>query len=210
MLIGYARVSRGDDQTTDAQATALAEAGAERVYTETASGGRWDRPELHRMIDQLRPGDVVVVTRLDRLSRSLKDLLAIIERVEAAEAGFRSVVEAVDTTTPAGRMLASMLGAMAEYERAIIRERTREGVAEARRNGRTGGRPPAMTREQEAAAVGMIQRGERTQSAVARLFDVDRSTISRAVSKARQRPHSASEQSPDRFRDTTDWIDPSG
>ena len=210
MLIGYARVSRGDDQTTDAQTHALTDAGAERVYTETASGGRWDRPELHRMIDQLRPGDVVVVTRLDRLSRSLKDLLAIIERIEAAEAGFRSVAEAVDTTTPAGRMLASMLGAMAEYERAIIRERTREGVAEARRNGRTGGRPPSLTREQESAAVGMIQRRERTQAAVARLFDVDRSTISRAVAKARQRPHSAPDQPSDRCQDTTDWIDPSG
>ena len=209
MLIGYARVSRGDDQTTDAQTTTLAEGGAERVYTETASGGRWDRPELHRMLDQLRPGDVVVVTRLDRLSRSLKDLLAIIERIEAVEAGFRSIAEAVDTTTPAGRMLASMIGAFAEYERAIIRERTREGVAEARRQGRTGGRPPAMTREQEAAAVGMIQRGERTQAAVARIFGVDRSTVSRAVSKSRQRTHSASEQPPDRCQDTTDWIDPS-
>jgi DNA invertase Pin-like site-specific DNA recombinase len=206
MLIGYARVSRGDDQTTDAQAHALTDAGIERIYTEHASGGRWDRPALHRMIDQLRPGDVVVVTRLDRLSRSLKDLLTLLERIEAAEAGFRSLAENVDTTTPAGRMLASMLGAMAEYERSIIRERTREGVAEARRQGRTGGRPPSLTREQESAAVGMIQRGERTQAAVARLFGVDRSTVSRAVSKARQRPHSAPEQSPDQCPDTADWI----
>ena len=209
MLLGYARVSRGDDQTTDAQANALAEAGAERVYTETASGGRWDRPELHRMIDQLRPGDVVVVTRLDRLSRSLKDLLTILERIEAAEAGFRSLAENVDTTTPAGRMLASMIGAFAEYERSIIQERTREGVAEARRNGRTGGRPPSLTREQESTAVGMIQRGERTQAAVARLFQVDRSTISRAVAKARQRPQRMPENSPDRCKDTTDWINSS-
>ena len=209
MLIGYARVSRGDDQTTDAQTHALTDAGAERVYTETASGGRWDRPELHRMIDQLRPGDVVVVTRLDRLSRSLKDLLTLLERIEAAGAGFKAIAEAVDTTTPAGRMLASMIGAFAEYERAIIRERTREGAAEARRNGRTGGRPPSLSREQEAAAVGMIQRGERTQAAVARLFGVDRSTVSRAVSKARQRPHSAPEIEAGRCRDTTGWIDPS-
>ena len=209
MLIGYARVSRGDDQTTEAQTHALTDAGVERVFTEHESGGRWDRPELHRMLDQLRPGDVVVVTRLDRLSRSLKDLLTLLERIEAAGAGFRAVTEAVDTTTPAGRMLASMIGAFAEYERAIIRERTREGVAEARRQGRTGGRPPSLTREQESAAVGMIQRGERTQAAVARLFGVDRSTMSRAISKARQQPRTEPEQSPDRCRDTADWIDPS-
>ena len=209
MLIGYARVSRGDDQTTDAQTHALRETGAERIYTEHESGGRWDRPELHRMIDQLRPGDTVVVTRLDRLSRSLKDLLTLLERIEATGAGFRSIAEGVDTTTPAGRMLASMLGAMAQYEREIIRDRTREGIAEARRQGRTGGRPPSLTREQTAAAVGMIQRDERTQAEVARLFGVDRSTVSRAVSRARQKPRERQENPSDRCKDTADWIDSS-
>ena len=100
-LVGYARVSKGDDQSNAAQARALAAAGCRRVFEEAASGGRWDRPRLHEMIGQLRAGDVVVVWKLDRLSRSLKDLLHLIERIEAAGAGFRSLTEAIDTTTAA-------------------------------------------------------------------------------------------------------------
>ena len=129
MLLGYARVSKGDDQSSALQRRAFAEAGVERVFDEAASGGRWDRPALHRLLDQLRPGDVVVVWKLDRLSRSLKDLLAILERVDAAGAGFRSLTEAVDTTAPAGRMLMQMLGVFAEFERAMVRERTSAGLA---------------------------------------------------------------------------------
>jgi len=120
VLLGYARVSRGEDQSTAAQRRLLREAGAGRVYEETMSGGRWDRLELGRLLDQLRPGDVVLVWKLDRLSRSLKDLLHLLERVEAAGAGFRSLTESIDTTTPAGRMLTQMLGSFAEYERAMV------------------------------------------------------------------------------------------
>ncbi|ESX64103.1 hypothetical protein X759_32470 [Mesorhizobium sp. LSHC420B00] len=99
MLIGYARVSRGDDQSNTAQARALADAGCKRILKEEASGGRWERPELHRMLDHLRESDTVVVWKLDRLSRSLKDVLTIMERIEATSAGFRSLTEAIDTTT---------------------------------------------------------------------------------------------------------------
>ncbi|HZO69181.1 MAG TPA: recombinase family protein, partial [Kribbellaceae bacterium] len=109
MLLGYLRVSRGDDQSTAPQRRALAQAGVEKFFEETASGGRWDRPELHRLLDQLRAEDVVVVWKLDRLSRSLKDLLAIMERIEGKHAGFRSLTEAVDTTIPAGRMMMQMV-----------------------------------------------------------------------------------------------------
>src|ERR1044071_2451817 len=98
MLLGYARVSKADDQDTAAQVSALKAAGCARVYEEKASGGRWDRPELHRMLDHLREGDVVVVWKLDRLSRSLKDVLYIMERIGASGAGFRSLTEAIDTT----------------------------------------------------------------------------------------------------------------
>src|SRR3954466_7213342 len=115
MLLGYARVSKSDDQDPAAQVRALEAAGCRKVLKEAASGGRWDRPELHRLLDQLREGDVVVVWKLDRLSRSLKDLLLILERIEQAEAGFRSLTEAVDTTGPAGRMMMQMLGAFAEF-----------------------------------------------------------------------------------------------
>ena len=129
MLIGYARVSKGDDQSTAAQKRALKEAGCDRLFEEAASGGRWDRPQLHRMLDQLRPGDIVVVWKLDRLSRSLKDLLHILEKLEVAGAGFRSLTESIDTTTPAGRMMMQMVGSFAEFERAMIRERTSAGLA---------------------------------------------------------------------------------
>ena len=139
MLIGYARVSKGDDQSTAAQKRALKEAGCDRLFEEAASGGRWDRPQLHRMLDHLRPNDIVVVWKLDRLSRSLKDLLHILEKLEAAGAGFRSLTESIDTTTPAGRMMMQMVGSFAEFERAMIRERTSGWPGpEARAAGRIG------------------------------------------------------------------------
>ena len=124
VLLGYARVSKGDDQSNALQANALRAAGCRRIFEEAASGGRWDRPELHRMLDQLRKDDVVVVWKLDRLSRSLKDVLHIMERIGDAGAGFRSITENIDTTTAAGRMMMQMIGSFAEFERAMIRERT--------------------------------------------------------------------------------------
>ena len=124
MLLGYARVSKGDEQNNALQTKALRAAGCHRLFEETASGGRWDRPELHRLLDHLRDGDTVVVWKLDRLSRSLKDVLHIMERIAKTGAGFRSITENIDTTTPAGRMMMQMVGAFAEFERAMIRERT--------------------------------------------------------------------------------------
>src|SRR6478735_4699532 len=124
LLLGYARVSKGDEQNNALQAKALRGAGCRRLFEEAASGGRWDRPELHRMLDHLREGDTIVVWKLDRLSRSLKDLLHIMERIAKAGAGFRSITENIDTTTPAGRMMMQMVASFAEFERAMIRERT--------------------------------------------------------------------------------------
>lgn len=116
-----------DEQDTAAQVAALNAAGCERIYREKASGGRWDRPELHRLLDQLRKSDVLVVWKLDRLSRSLRDVLTIMERLGDTKAGFRSLTEAIDTTTPAGRMMMQMVGVFAEFERAMLRERTKAG-----------------------------------------------------------------------------------
>jgi len=186
MLLGYARVSKGETQDTRLQETALRAAGVERVFTEQASGGRWERPQLHRLLDQLRPADVVVVWKLDRLSRSLKDLLHIMERIAQAEAGFRSLTEAIDTTTPAGRMLMQMVGSFAEFERAMIRERTQAGLAIARAEGRTGGRRPKLGPQQQTAMVEMVRSGRQTQAAAARLFRVHPATVSRLLALQQQ------------------------
>ena len=181
MLLGYARVSKGETQDTRLQETALRAAGVVRLFTEQASGGRWDRPQLQRLLDQLRPTDVVIVWKLDRLSRSLKDLLHIMERIAQAEAGFRSLTEAIDTTTPAGRMLMQMVGSFAEFERAMIRERTQAGLAVARAEGRIGGRRPKLGPLQQAAVVDMVTSGRQTQAAAARVFHVHPATISRLL-----------------------------
>lgn len=181
MLIGYARVSKSEGQDTSAQVTALKKAGAKRIFEDKASGARWDRPELQRLLDHLRPGDVLVVWKLDRLSRSLRDLIHIMEKVHAAGAAFRSLTEAIDTTTAAGRMLMQMLGSIAEFEREIIRERTRAGLAEARRHGRVGGRRHKLSPEARAEAVEDILSGRKTIARVARAYGVHPSTVSRLV-----------------------------
>jgi DNA invertase Pin-like site-specific DNA recombinase len=185
MLIGYARISKVDKQDTRAQVKALKEAGCKRIFEESASGGRWDRPELHRALDHLRRGDVLVVWKLDRLSRSLKDLLHILEKIAEAKAGFRSLTEAIDTTTSAGRMMLQMLGAFAEFERSMVRERTRLGLQAARERGRVGGRQPKLTSHQRAEAVKMVTTGAKSAAEVARIFRVHRSSISRLLAQVR-------------------------
>src|SRR6202045_1029521 len=161
MLIGYARVST-NDQETATQVAALKVAGCERIYREKASGGRWDRPELHRLLDQLRKGDVLGVWKLDRLSRSLRDVLTIMERLAEAKAGFRSLTEAIDTTTAAGRMMMQMVAAFAEFERAMLRERTKAGLDAARRHGRIGGRRPKLSSAQRAEIIEGVSADKRT------------------------------------------------
>jgi len=184
MLLGYARVSKADDQDTAAQTRALKAAGCERIFEETASGGRWNRPELHRLLDQVREGDILVVWKLDRLSRSLKDLLVILEKIDLQNANFRSLTEAIDTSGPAGRMMMQMLGSFAEFERSMVRERTNSGLASAREQGRIGGRKSKLTVEQRREVLDMINSG-RSAADLARLFQVHRATISRLTSKTR-------------------------
>src|SRR5215831_14801849 len=169
MLVGYARVST-NDQETAAQVAALKAAGCERIYREKASGGRWDRPELHRL--------------LDRLSRSLRDVLIIMERLVETQAGFRSLTEAIDTTTPAGRMMMQMVGAFAEFERAMLRERTKAGLDSARLEGRIGGRPPKLTAQQQSEIRKMVSKGRKTAADAARLFKVHPATVSRLMARA--------------------------
>jgi len=186
MLIGYARVSKGDDQSNRAQARALAEAGCKRVFEEKASGGRWERPELHRMLDQLREGDTVVVWKLDRLSRSLKDVLHLMDRIAGAGAGFRSLAEAIDTTTAAGRMMMQMVGSFAEFERAMIRKRTTAGLAQARAEGRIGGRRRKLDPKKRQEIAQSVLSGRKSGAEMARLYDVSEPTVSRIVAEYRQ------------------------
>ena len=182
-LIGYARVST-DDQSTDAQTDALEAAGCDRTFTEHASGGKWQRTELHRMLDHLREGDTLVVHRLDRLSRSLRDLLTLLATIEQKGVFFRSLTEGLDTDTPSGRMTIQILGAVGEFERAMIGERTKAGLAAAKVRGVKLGRRSVLTPAQADEAVAMVMAG-RSQAEVARVVGCHYSTISRLVARAR-------------------------
>jgi DNA invertase Pin-like site-specific DNA recombinase len=185
MLIGYARVSKGDEQNNALQARALNAVGCRKIFDEAASGGRWDRPELHRMLDQLRDGDTVVVWKLDRLSRSLKDVLHIMERIAKAGAGFRSLTENIDTTTAAGRMMMQMVASFAEFERAMVRERTTAGLAAARAEGRVGGRRKKLDAAKRREIAESVISGRKTGADMARLYNVSQPTVSRIVAQHR-------------------------
>ncbi len=187
MFIGYARVST-QDQDSAAQISALESSGCELIFQEKASGGRWDRPELHRLIGQLRKDDVVVVWKLDRLSRSLKDVLMLMEQINQAGAGFRSLTEAIDTTSPGGRMMMQIVGSFAEFEREMLRERTRNGLNAARKQGRVGGRRPKLTPDQQREIVQLVTSEQKTAADAARLFKVSPSTVSRLLQRAKQGP----------------------
>ena len=187
MQIGYARVSRGDSQDLDPQLRALTDAGCSIIYREEASGAKSDRPELALAIEALKPGDVLTVWKLDRLSRSLRDLLFTLEAITAAEAGFRSLTEAVDTTTPAGRLMMQTLGAFAEFERAMIRERTMNGLAHARKAGKHIGRKRALSLQQRAEIIERVENGQGSPAQLASLFRVSRSTVQRVLRDYREK-----------------------
>jgi DNA invertase Pin-like site-specific DNA recombinase len=166
-LLGYARVSTTDQQP-QLQVDALEHAGCYRVFTETASGARADRPTLTQLLDQLRPGDTLVVWKLDRLGRSLRHLVDTVTGLAERGIGFRSLQEAVDTTTPGGKLVFHVFAALAEFERDLIRERTTAGLAAARARGRHGGRPSVMTAHKLQVARAMhglwpVQRGRDRQ-----------------------------------------------
>lgn len=184
MRIGYARVSTQEQDNT-AQIAALKAAGCELVFEEKMSGGRWDRPELHRLLGQLRISDVVVVWKLDRLSRSLKDVLLVMEKIEKAGADFQSLTEAIDTSTPAGRMMMQIVGSFAEFERAMLKERTKSGLDSARKEGRIGGRRAKLTVQQQKEVISLVTSGQKTGADAARLFRVHPSTVVRLLAKNR-------------------------
>lgn len=181
MIYGYARVST-DGQSVDAQVATLTAAGCEKVYRETASGAKTDRIQLRRVLEALAPGDVLVVTRLDRLARSTRDLLNTLGTMTDRGAGFRSLDNAwADTTTPHGRLLVTILGGLAEFERELIRSRTGEGRDRARARGVRMGRKPKLTPHQRQEALARREAGENVTD-IARSYAVAHSTISRLAS----------------------------
>jgi len=155
MKVGYARVSTSD-QDPGLQVDALKKAGCDKIFTETASGAQRDRPQLAEALKYMRDGDTLVVWKLDRLARSMKQLLATVDDLRERGVEFRSLTEAMDTSTPGGRLTFHIFGALAEFERELIRERTRAGLAQARKQGRIGGRPKKLTIKDLEAAKGML------------------------------------------------------
>jgi len=184
--IGYARVSTLD-QDPSLQLDALTAAGCARIFEDRASGSAANRPELEHALDHLRTGDTLVVWRLDRLGRSLKDLVRIVEELAAREVGFQSLHESIDTTSPAGKLTFHLFGALAEFERDLIRERTLAGLSAARSRGRFGGRPTVMTPQKLQIAKSMLAAknedgsSEHTIDAIAQTIGVSRATIYRAL-----------------------------
>jgi DNA invertase Pin-like site-specific DNA recombinase len=179
-MIGYARVSTSG-QILDRQEQALAEAGCIRIFADKLSGKSADRPELAACLDYLRPGDTLVVPSLDRLSRSMADLIEIVSTLRRQGVGFKSLHEVLDTTTPGGRLVFHVFAALAEFIRELIVEGTREGLDAARARGVRLGRPPAMNAEQIQHARDLLTRPDNTVSSIARLLGVSRATIYKYV-----------------------------
>src|SRR4051812_21934550 len=167
-LVGYARVSTLD-QTPALQLDALSAAGCTKVFDDHASGARSDRPGLQRALDYVRQGDVLVVWKLDRLGRSLAHLIEVVTELEHRGVGFRSITEAIDTTTPGGRLVFHLFGALGQFERDLIRERTRAGLTAAAARGRKGGRKPVIDAENLARARRMIAKGLTVRETATRL-----------------------------------------
>lgn len=176
MLIGYARVST-DDQTLDLQRDALTAAGCEKLFEDTASGAKADRPGLMRALDHVRAGDTFVVWRLDRLGRSLKDLIVRAEELHDQGVGFRSLQESIDTTTSGGQLVFHIFGALAEFERTLIRERTQAGLAAARARGRKGGRRKLLDARKRAHAVDLYKSRKHTAKEICDLMGISRATL---------------------------------
>lgn len=181
MNYGYARVST-DEQNLNLQLDALEHAGCENIFKdEGVSGAATTRPGLNEALSTLQPGDVLTVWKLDRLGRSLPHLISVIEELQKKGAGFKSLSESIDTTTAGGKLIFHIFGALAEFERSLIAERTRAGLQAAKKRGKQLGRPTSLTQEQISHAEKMINSGQETVSGMAELYGVDRTTPYRAM-----------------------------
>jgi DNA invertase Pin-like site-specific DNA recombinase len=184
MLVGYARVSTRD-QNYELQLDALEAAGCSKIFEEKLSGAQRDRPELKAALDYVRSGDALVVWKLDRLARSLKQLIETVEMLSEHKIGFRSLTENIDTTSSGGRLIFHIFGALAEFERSIIRERTTAGLVAARARGRVGGRPPALNEGDLRVAQTLLKDGELTVAEIAERLHVAPSTLYKHLPRPR-------------------------
>ena len=176
MLIGYARVST-DDQSPDLQIDALEQAGCERIFTNTITGGNTKCPELDKALEQICQGDTFVVWRLDRLGRNLKHLIELVTEFEKKEIGFRSLTEAIDTTTSGGKLVFHIFGAIAEFERNLIKERTKAGLEAAKARGKRGGRRYKLNAKQRTHAQKLHKEGKHTVPEICELMKISRATL---------------------------------
>jgi DNA invertase Pin-like site-specific DNA recombinase len=185
MLIGYARVST-DDQNLDLQKDALTTAGCNRILEDRLSGAKAERPGLKAALDYARQGDVLVVWRLDRLSRSLKDLIEMVILFEAKGIGLKSLQESIDTSSSSGKLIFHIFGALAEFERNLIRERTHAGLQAARARGRKGGRPRSLDFDKRALAVRLYDERGHTVDQICKMMGISKPTLYKYIEAERE------------------------
>ncbi|HEP0304336.1 TPA: recombinase family protein [Providencia rettgeri] len=184
MLIGYARVST-DDQNLDLQRDALQTAGCGKIFEDQISGAKAERPGLQAALHFARSGDTLVIWRLDRLSRSLKDLIEMVKHLESNGIGLKSLQESIDTTSSSGMLIFHLFGALAEFERNLIRERTQAGLQAARARGRKGGRPKTLSKDKQALAVQLYNDKKHTVAQICVLMGISRPTLYKYIESAR-------------------------
>ena len=176
MLVGYARVST-DDQNLDLQKDALARVGCERILEDHQSGAKAERPGLKAALDYAREGDTLVVWRLDRLSRSLKDLIEMVTQLESQGIGLKSLHESLDTSSSSGKLVFHIFGALAEFERNLIRERTQAGLQAARARGRKGGRPKSLDADKRKLAIQLYEEKKHTVKQICQMMGISKPTL---------------------------------
>lgn len=184
MLVGYARIST-DDQNLNLQRDALQLAGCEKIFEDQISGAKAERPGLHAVLQFVRPGDTLVIWRLDRLSRSLKDLIEMVNALESNGIGLKSLQESIDTTSSSGMLIFHVFGALAEFERNLTRERTQAGLQAARARGRKGGRPKTLNKDKQALAVQLYDERKHTVTQICELMGVSRPTLYKYIDAAK-------------------------
>lgn len=185
MLIGYARVST-DDQNLDLQNDALKQIGCDRIFTDKLGGAKAERPGLEEALTYTREGDTLVVWRLDRLSRSLKTLIEMVNHLEEKKIGLKSLQESIDTTSSSGKLVFHIFGALAEFERNLIRERTQAGLQAARARGRKGGRPKSLNPDKQALAVKLYDEKQHTIAQICEIMSITKPTLYKYIEAARK------------------------